>query len=166
MTATTKLTQVRAGDLMQTDLVRLSADTPVDEAVRTFEEYHIRGAPVVDSAGKLIGVLSVADITGNLRECRIDRESDRYDLGHVAFSDDEDTTFDPDGYSAELAGKTVVGDCMQADVVTVPPNATLREVCTVMSRASIHRVLVSEDGVLKGLVSTFDVVRLLASELC
>jgi CBS domain-containing protein len=155
--------KVHAKDLMQRDLVRLRPDTPIAEAVSTFEEYGIRGAPVVDSSGRLLGVLSLSDVA----------RSDHVDAGRIAsetnvgagFHDEEgeeEVEFDPDGYAPEVLGRATVSDWMRRETVAVTPEASLRELCEVMVRESVHRVLVVEAGKLVGLVSASDVVRWVA----
>jgi CBS domain-containing protein len=153
--------KIRAKDLMQRDLVRLRPDTPIAEAVSTFEEYGIRGAPVVDESGRLLGVLSLSDVA----------RSDHVDAGRIAsetnvgagFHDEEDEgEFDPDGYKPEVLGHATVSDWMRRETVAVTPEASLRELCEVMVREAVHRVLVVEGGKLVGLVSTTDVVRWVA----
>lgn len=163
--ATTRST-VHARDLMRTDVLTLTVDTPVREAVERFEEYRITGAPVVDSVGRLLGFLSLKDIA------RSDHVSDdRIEAGRGSWptgAGDEDEGWDEggsyltDGYSPRLSGGATVGDWMTPEVVSVAPDATLQKVCTTMVEEGVHRVLVVDKGALRGIVSTFDVVRHLA----
>jgi CBS domain-containing protein len=158
-------TAVRARDLMQTEVVQLSIDTPVEEAVATFEEYNIRGAPVVDSTGRLVGVFSAHDLTRteHVHGGRLSVERDEYYLANR--DDDEGPDLDPEGYSPGILGRETVGDWMRPGVISVGPDASLKEICRVMVKESIHRVLVTQNDRLKGLISTFDIVRYLAREL-
>ena len=48
-------------DIMATRLVTFSPDTNIHEAIRILLEKRISGAPVVDAAGALVGVLSKKD---------------------------------------------------------------------------------------------------------
>jgi CBS domain-containing protein len=161
--------EVRAKDLMQTEVVQLSPEAPVEEAVRTLEEYNVRGAPVVDDAGKLVGMLSLHDIASSehLREGRLStRRGERRLAEPLEVADDEDEWIEPsEDYSPETLGRETVADWMRPGVISVAPEASLKEICRVMEKESIHRVLVTERGRLKGIVSTIDVVRFLAREL-
>ena len=58
----TKAAVPTVGDLMASDPIVLSADLPLDEAAELLDRHHIGGAPVVDAAGALVGVLSLADL--------------------------------------------------------------------------------------------------------
>ena len=58
----TTTTCVHARELMQRDVVTLSADTTIGDAIRTLDICRISGAPVLDAGGRAIGVFSGADI--------------------------------------------------------------------------------------------------------
>ena len=70
------LGDIRVHDVMRTDVVALDADAPIREAVRTLEELHLHAAPVIDDAGRLLGVLSASDIVqeSHLQDDRISTE--------------------------------------------------------------------------------------------
>jgi CBS domain-containing protein len=53
---------------------------------------------------------------------------------------------------------------MTKEIVRVSPEATLREVSRTMLKQRVHRVLVVAQGNLVGVISTFDLVRVLAGE--
>lgn len=62
MNATLKpLTELTAEDVMAEDIVCLPSDTPLRHAARLLIKNQIGGAPVVDSVGRCIGVLSSID---------------------------------------------------------------------------------------------------------
>lgn len=52
------MTQITARDFMVTDLVTVSPDDDVIDAVQTLLERHVSGAPVVDADGRYWGVFS------------------------------------------------------------------------------------------------------------
>jgi CBS domain-containing protein len=54
-----------AGDCMSTPLVSVMPDNSLDECYRVLEENQIRRVPVVDAAGKCIGIVALADIALN-----------------------------------------------------------------------------------------------------
>lgn len=163
---TTTRNTVHARDLMRSDVLTLSIDTPVREAVERFEEYRLSGAPVVDAAGRLLGFLSLRDIarSDHVTDDRIDAARGSWPTG----APDEDEGWDErgsylsDDYSPRSTGSATVGDWMTREVISVEPDASLQEVCATMVEEGVHRVLVVERGALRGIVSTFDVVRHLA----
>ena len=163
----TQLTDVRARDLMRTDVVTLNADITIREAVETLQDDRLGGVPVVDASERVIGFLSLTDIARS-EHLQGDRVSENRGDGQLSNPigealeeesvDDEEFSGRED-YSPELLGRETVGQWMTRGVVSVAPSATLRDVCSLMLRESVHRVVVLEHGRLRGIVSTMDVVR-------
>lgn len=162
--------QVR--DLMQREVVLLSADDSIADAVRTLEDYNITGAPVVDGAGRPVGILTSRDLTRDERVAHGRLAAERYDHDFAQSADEEsDDSLSGDeairfktGYSAELLGEHKVRDWMTARVVSVDESASLRSACRTMAREGIHRVLVTEENAVVGILSATDVVRFLGGE--
>ena len=156
-----------ARDLMQRDVVSFAADTPLQEAVETLEEYRITGAPVLDDSGRILGFLSIRDVarSEHLREEGL--EPDRGERGYDGELDedddgelyDEEAGFLRDDYNAEVLRRETVGDWMSHKVVGVRPDDDVPTVCRKMVREGVHRVLVIEERVVKGILSSWDVVR-------
>jgi len=126
-------------DLMQSDLVTISSDGPVSEAILTLADAHVTGLPVVDSTGRLVGVLSTSDILSALAEQEPGEEA-------------------PVGFD-----NTLVRDLMTPRPMTIAPNAPIREAAQQMLYANVHRLFVEKDGELLGVVSQSDVVRAVAN---
>jgi CBS domain-containing protein len=51
-----------AGEPAQDRLVRVSADAPIEEALRLMREHKVRRLPVLDSEKRLCGMISEADV--------------------------------------------------------------------------------------------------------
>jgi CBS domain-containing protein len=62
MTATKPLSALTAGEVMTREIVTISQDQRLRDAAQRLVAAGVRGAPVVDGAGRCIGVLSVSDI--------------------------------------------------------------------------------------------------------
>jgi CBS domain-containing protein len=168
----TPLTDVRARDLMRTEVVTLSPDATIREAVETLQDDHLGGVPVVDEAEKVIGFLSLADIAriehlqgDRVAEIRGDRRLAN-PIGEAVGEEsvDDEEFVGRDDYSPEMLGRETVGQWMTRGVVSVAPSATLQQVCSVMVKESVHRVVVLERDRLKGIISTMDIVRHLAEK--
>ena len=54
--------------VMEADPVSVKADTPIDEVALDFEKYDLVAMPVVDSIGRLLGLLPVYDVMDQVRE--------------------------------------------------------------------------------------------------
>ena len=55
------MSEDRIASIMQTDVIRLRAETPIREAISTLISANVSAAPVVDDSGALIGILSQKD---------------------------------------------------------------------------------------------------------
>ncbi len=164
------LRAITAAEIMQKDVVTLDSQLPISEAVKVFEDYHITGAPVVDGTGRALGVLSLMDIArdDHVQHGRIQNERHEYymsnpleeELDDALFGDEE--IFAKEGFSSSVVGEQRVEDWMTPKVISVDPSTDLQKVCELMATENIHRVLVTEESSVLGILSTFDIVRFLA----
>jgi CBS domain-containing protein len=53
-----------ARDIMTTDVVTVSPDTRVEKIAILLLERHISGVPVTDEEGRVVGIVSEADLIG------------------------------------------------------------------------------------------------------
>ena len=60
---------------------------------------------------------------------------------------------------------STVGQVMTKPAVTVAPNETLQRVCEMMYNRRIHRVVVAEGPRIKGILTTMDILRAIATNL-
>ncbi len=123
---------MRVRDIMQQGIISVSPEL----ALKDFQELHtgedISGAPVTGSDGRLVGVASKTDIVRALAD-----EVSQRDI---------------------LTPELTVEDVMTTDVVTVRPEAELREVARMMIDGNLHRVIVTEGDEVLGIVTTFDLL--------
>lgn len=164
----TSFQQLRARDLMRTDVVSFGPETSIEVAISIFEDLHISGAPVVNAVGKLVGVLSAADVVRSEHVAGARIETGRGDMS-MSYDEESDDLFHPEevilireDYSPLVRGQESVGDWMSVGVVSVKPDDTIAHVCRTMVKGGFHRVCVVENEKLVGIVTSFDVVRAVA----
>lgn len=144
---------MRAGDLMTPDVVTAGPEAAVDEIARLMLAHHISAVPVVDAAGRLLGIVSEGDLVRRVETATAGRRAWWLEL-----------LADP----ATLARDYVkthsrrAADLMTPDVVTVGVDTPLEEVARLLERRRIKRVPVVRDGRVVGIVSRADLVRGLA----
>lgn len=119
-------------DHMTTDLVTFRPEQRIHDAIARLLERGISGAPVVDDAGRLVGVLSNKDCL------------------RLAFEA---------SYHQDWGG--LVSDAMSSPVETVAPDQDIVQVADLFLHGSYRRYPVVEDGRLVGLVTRADVLRAL-----
>ena len=149
-----------ARDVMQTQVVALAPHDPLHVAQRLFYEEGIHGAPVVDDRGAVVGVLTSTDILRAVTESVEIAPSEPAFFTHDLDCAIGGWTMAPDDFR-ERVQDVVVSDYMTETLVHVGPEMPIPEVARMLRENHIHRVLVLEDGNLRGIVSTFDLVALL-----
>ena len=137
--------------------VAVRAFVTVREAVAMMVDLGVAALPVVDSDHRPVGVLSQTDIV------RHDREKTDYPLmtadfyGRVVL-DRSDKALSH--VHIENVDAALVTEVMTPLVYAVTPETPLTEIVGLMLAKHVHRVFVlDEQGILIGVVSTFDILR-------
>lgn len=158
-------------DIMRTDVVTVKPNTTVAELTDRLEEAGITGAPVVDDDGLVQGVVSVSDVSravarrasrrGSSASARTGDTADDRPADYFRYARRLPAHLPPDLPQSEL-GARAVREIMTPATVSVRASARVADLARLLTRAGVHRALVLEDGRLVGLVSTMDVVRVVA----
>lgn len=129
--------RVPVSQIMTKEVVTLTTKNNLSDAENLFKEYGVRHLPVVNG-NQLIGVLSYSDLLK---------------ISFSELSDDEkkiDTT---------VFNMYTIEQVMTKNPVSVSPNKTVREVTELLAKQSFHSVPVMENGELKGVVTTTDLLK-------
>jgi len=148
---------MQAKDLMSTDLVTVDPDTHVSRIARILLDHRISAAPVVDSTGAPVGMVSEGDLIG-----RSDTERDeRRDwwLGLLA----ENAAPKPDALATQHPGQQAARHVMAAPVITVTETTEAAEIARLLTSHRIKRVPVVRDGRIVGIVSRADLLQALVA---
>ncbi|HEU4699942.1 MAG TPA: CBS domain-containing protein [Gemmatimonadales bacterium] len=129
---------MRVAELMTTDVVSIESDATVAEAVGRLADEHISALAVTTTNGLFVGVLSTSDI--------LQAEASTQD------SEARDMLFE----------RTLVAEIMTREPLTIEPEAEAREAAQQMLYADVHRLFVTSQGKLVGVISQSDLVRALA----
>ncbi len=152
-----------ATDLMTANPVSIRDTATVVEAVALLTDKGFSGAPVIDEAGRPIGVLSRADILA------YDRERDWPEMFQSGFDSEAGLR----SHLGPFTGEPQVGkidairvrDLMTPAVFSVAPEASASKVIEEMLALNVHRLfVVDQSGVLVGVISALDVLRHLQPE--
>ena len=146
-----------AAELMTPNPLSLRGDATLHEAVAFLVDRNISGAPVIDEAGRPIGVLTQTDILIH----------DREEVEHASPPEIEYGTPLPrewwDEFQVEKVNPTPVSEFMTPAVFCVPLDTPSWSVVEQMRDLNVHRLFVTdENGVLVGVITAMDVVRHLA----
>lgn len=146
-----------AAELMTKNPVSLPQDATIVEAAAFLIEKEISAAPVIDDAGRPVGVLSHTDLVRHDLDPAAGKVKPA-DFYHVA------DLFWPPAVRTLMHGQksddTRVKDIMTPTVLSVAPDDTALTVVAELLALKVHRLFVMDDvGVLVGVISTFDVLR-------
>jgi len=149
-----------AKDIMSTDVTTVDFEDRLTDVYQIFVEKEISGAPVVGDGDRLVGVVSIRDLLRAIEE-----ESDP-GLDESYYFHNYDNWARTEGLSEiedfqDRLGRRTVAEVMTNNVISVAPNAPISKIAALVRKNHIHRVLVLDDDKLVGLVSLFDLIRLL-----
>jgi CBS domain-containing protein len=152
-----------AADLMTPNPVSIRADASVQEAITMLTDKGFSAAPVIDESGQPIGVLSHTDIMVHDREkgdpSRTAPEQD--DPNDLVTPEEEPLA---SSFEVEQVEWVPVRDLMTPTVFSVAPETPAQEVIDHMLSLKVHRLfVVDRSGVLVGVISALDVLRLIRS---
>jgi CBS domain-containing protein len=143
-----------AADLMTPSPVSIGASATVKEAAAFLTDKGFSAAPVIDEAGRPIGVLSRSDIVVH------DRESPHYVSSDPEYYKQADLTPARIIWSDVVNGDIEVRDIMTPVVFSVGPDTPAHKIIEDMLARKVHRLfVVGADGVLIGIISSVDVLR-------
>jgi CBS domain-containing protein len=146
---------MQAKDIMTVNVISVSEDTPVHELVGLLLKHRISALPVVDSARKVVGIVSEGDL---LRPEGASRAEMRGPWWLEAFFAGLPVTYD------KAQGRTA-GAMMTRNVITVDENTPLNEIAELLERHHIKRVPVVSEGRLAGIVSRANLLHGLANTI-
>jgi CBS domain-containing protein len=139
-------------DVMTADVVSFGPDDDVSEAMRTLVDRGIDGAPVVDAAREVIGVITTGDLI--VKQSRLHWPT-------VVAIFGASLEFKPRGFedNLEKALGSKVSDVMSKPAITIEAGASVEDAATIMSDKRVSRLPVVEGGRLAGIVSRVDILR-------
>lgn len=133
-----------AQDVMSSNPISVRANATLPEALSLFVDRGFKVAPVIDEAGRAVGVLSRADVllyerSGKTRTGTPERL--------------------PPGFSEEVVNPVRVSELMSPVIYSVRPQAPIWEVLQQLLQLQVHHIFVMDkDGVLVGVISALDIL--------
>ncbi len=143
-------------DVMTTEVVAVDPETSLAEAAGWMVRHRVSGLPVLDAAGKLIGILTEGDLLHRPELGTCGRQA-----GWMRGILRAETL------AAEYAhthGRQV-GDVMTRNPSFVRPDLPLAKAAELMRQKQVKRLPVVREDSLVGMLSRFDILRALATRL-
>ncbi|MGR0481019.1 MAG: CBS domain-containing protein [Candidatus Electronema sp. V4] len=148
---------LQAKDLMSANVIAVTLDTEIRELAKVLAANRISGAPVLDGAGRVIGVVTESDLIFQNKKVHIP----------TAFAILDSFIFleDPEKMEQELmkmAG-TKVADICTVNPVTVREDTPVEEIATLMAEKKVHTLpVLDRSGQLVGVIGKADLIRMIA----
>jgi CBS domain-containing protein len=133
-------TVATTGEVMSRAHANVEVDATVEELCAFFADRQVHAAPVVDGEGKLIGVVSEADIVRS----------------HVS----------RDAAATQAGGPVTVGDIMTKVADALPESAPLAYAFGLLAACGLRQApVVTDDGRVLGMITATDLLRWVARDL-
>jgi CBS-domain-containing membrane protein len=145
---------MKASDIMVTNVVTVTPDRSVQEVAEILLANRISGVPVVDAAGRLVGIVSEGDLM---------RHADAGTAHHRSWW--LRMLMGREGLAAEYVKEHArkVADVMTRDVITATPDTPVGDIADLLERNGIKRVPIVRDGKVVGIISRANLLQALAS---
>jgi CBS domain-containing protein len=138
MAGASSISSVTTAEVMTTEVMTVSKDTPIIEAIDRLARFKITGLPVVNKKGEIEGIVSEKDLLELT-----------YNLSKKS-------------YDSETVPKTV-GEVMTTEVKVFDVNDPLSDVCECLMKDNFRRVPIVSDGKMVGIISRKDLIALNAA---
>lgn len=125
---------VPISEVMTKDLVTVTPSQKLVDVKHIFEKKNFHHHIPVAENGRLKGMISLVDFM--------------YAIKNAALEDEDETYH-----------RLTVRDIMREFPVTQPSASTLSQVAEELAKGDVHAILIADEGNLKGIVSTADVIR-------
>lgn len=144
-------------EIMTREVLTATPTMEIAEATSLLMSNKINGLPVVDEAGRLVGILCRSDIIAQQKKLPLPSLFTFLD-GFITFSSMKSIEKE----ARKIAALTVA-DAMTHNPVSVGPDSTIETVAALMVDRNFHTLPVVVDGALVGVVGQSDVLATIAS---
>ncbi|HXY55154.1 MAG TPA: CBS domain-containing protein [Nitrospirota bacterium] len=142
-----------AKDIMTRDVVTVKPETSIEELASLLMKNEISGAPVLDDAGSLFGIVTENDLISRNKRLHIPTVVSFLD---AAIYIESSRKFEEE---VKRMAATKVGDICIRKVVTITGETTVVDIATIMAEKKVHLLPVIEGGKVIGIVGKRDMVK-------
>ncbi len=158
------LNQHSLSDYIRKEVLTVYEGWSIKRLSAFFVKHNISGAPVIAADDELVGVVTQSDIvrfeSREPSEEQIKKLAEQF-CGPFGGSLDEAEIRRMQGRANEYC---TVNSIMTPQVISVDISTDLNDACQLMLTKKLHRLFITENGLLVGVISAMDILRLLTSE--
>lgn len=144
---------ITAQDIMSREVITVDEQATVKELARIFTTHQISGVPVVNSEGKLVGVVTENDLIFQSKKVHIPTM--------ITILDAVFYLEKPDAMKEEM--KKMIGsrvaDILTGAAITVTETTPVDEIATIMAEKNIHTLPVVNGEELVGVIGKRDIIK-------
>jgi CBS domain-containing protein len=147
--------------VMRHEVLAVEAGWSLDQLADFLVNKSISGAPVTAADGQLVGVVSLTDI---VRQSQLQDQSMDRDDTHDVYLYELERRMDRDELRelhVQFETVTQVLDIMTPMIFSVSEDTSVQEVAETMLKGRIHRVFVTRDSKLIGIVTALDMLQVI-----
>ncbi|MDZ4170066.1 MAG: CBS domain-containing protein [Coriobacteriia bacterium] len=154
------MADVTARDIMTPDPVTIAPEAGVTEAARLMTDRSVGALPVIDAAGRLIGLVTEGDLI--MQDVKLEYPTYIQLLDGFIMYPPAHARFE---HELKKAVAATVKDVMSEDPITVTVDTSIEDVATLLADERVSRLPVLDGGRLVGIVSKRDIVKAIAGGL-
>lgn len=148
---------MKVGQIMRQPVISMREDDSLEEAARVMLDNNLRGVPVVNGDGKIIGFLSVSDYLAKDKRLPFTKYYAPQLFGKWVESEGIEKIY-------EEARTTPVKEIMSVPAISVTEDDSIEKLVGLMLERDLNRIPVVRDDVPVGIVARFDLLRLMLRE--
>jgi CBS domain-containing protein len=145
---------MRAHQIMTRSVITVTPETPIVEAANIMLQRHLSGLPVVNTAGKLIGIISEGDF---IRRSEIGTQRKRGRWLKLILGPGKAATDFVHEHGCKVA------EIMTPEPLTITEDTALEEIAQVMEKNNVKRLPVIRGDKIVGIVSRANLLQAVAS---
>ncbi|GGE67986.1 CBS domain-containing protein [Streptosporangium jomthongense] len=151
---------VLAYEIMTPSIKAVPQSWTMDRLARFLTDNEITGSPVTDESGEIVGIATLKDIT----EFRWN--ATRSDAGKELTTEEQQEARRLRMVLFEEMGKVPVEvrDIMTPIVLSVDERTPVRDIANIMMKEHLHRIFVTRDAKITGIVTTYDMLKVISDE--
>ena len=150
---------LKAKDIMNYNILAVGLDWSVEQLADYLLENSISGAPVTSEDGTLLGVVSLTDIVRYKSLPGTDAQPNNPHEYYIHVPEREYSQSDIESFSVDAESLVIVREIMTNKTYTVSENTSIKRVAEAMIRGGIHRVFVTKEDTLTGIITTMDILK-------
>jgi CBS domain-containing protein len=140
-------------DFMIKEAITVLPEASIKEVMKTFVEKKIGGVPIVDSGGKLLGIVTDGDILRAIKP--VDQHIQNYFTYSILIEE-----INLESRMSEMKNLSIIKIAKTRNIVTIHPEDELKKVVQLLSKHHFKKLpVVDDENRVVGVLSRGDVIR-------